>query len=195
MIVGLGNQGLLYCHTPHNVGYRVLDKLVKSAGGKWKKYSEGMACTVEIYGKTVHLFKPGTAMNVSGIMVQRFLERTGSNIKNCIIVHEDIKLSFGDMRFKSQGGDAGHKGMRSVLSIFDTEDIIRIRLGLEGLDNKREAKWFDFGMRKDSRKPKQIVLTKFSKKEEEHLMPVIKQAMEVLRNHIKNSWEINPRKR
>lgn len=184
VVVGLGNPGSRYYHTPHNVGYRVLDKLAKSTGGYWKKYPEGWACTVNLHGKPVHLFKPGVAMNVSGIMVQHFLKRTGSNVKNCIIVHEDIKISFGDMRFKSQGGDAGHKGMRSILSVFDTEDVTRIRLGMEGLANTREAKWFDFGVRKDNRKPKQIVLTKFSTKEEERLMPLIEEAVEIIKNHI-----------
>ena len=189
VVVGLGNPGYRFYHTPHNVGYRVLDKLAESASGIWKKYSEGLACTVDLQDKTVHLFKPGIAMNISGIMVQRFLARTGSNIKNCIIVHEDIKLSFGNVRLRTEGGDAGHKGMRSILSVFDTEDVTRIRLGVGGLDNTREAKWFDFGIRKDTHKPKQIVLTKFSKKEEEHLIPVIKQAAKVLKNHIQKQLE------
>lgn len=183
-VVGLGNPGFRFYRTPHNVGYRVLDKLAESEGGKWKRHPEGWLCALNLDGKALQLFKPGVPMNNSGIMVQRFLARTGGNFKNCIIIHEDIKLSFGNVRMKPNGGDAGHKGMRSILSAFDTEDITRIRLGVEGLDNSREAKWFDFGIRKDARKAKQIVLTKFSKNEEERLIPVIEQAADLVRKCI-----------
>jgi aminoacyl-tRNA hydrolase len=184
VIVGLGNPGYRFYNTPHNVGYHVLDKLAESAGGKWVKHPEGMVCSIELHGKAVRLFKPGVAMNINGIMVQRFLMRTGSDLGKCIIIHEDIKLAFGNVRLKSQGGDAGHKGMRSILSVFDTEDINRIRLGVCGLDNTRQDKWFDFGKRKDVRKTKRFVLTKFSRKEKKQLTPVIEQAAEIVREFI-----------
>ncbi|TFH00577.1 MAG: aminoacyl-tRNA hydrolase [Calditrichales bacterium] len=184
VVVGLGNPGSRFYRTPHNVGYRVLDKIAESEGGNWIKNPEGWVCDLKLQGEAVQLFKPGVAINNSGIMVQRFLARMGSSLQNCIIIHEDIKLSFGNVRLKSNGGDAGHKGMRSILSVFDTENISRVRLGVAGLDNTREAKWFDFEMRKDVRKPKQFVLTKFSREEEERLIPVIEQAAEIVRKCI-----------
>jgi UDP-N-acetylmuramoyl-tripeptide--D-alanyl-D-alanine ligase len=187
-VVGLGNPGARVQCTPHNVGYRVLDKLAESGGGIWKKHPEGWVCELDLQGKAVLLFKPGVAMNNSGIMVRRFLARTGSNPQNCIIVHDDIKLSLGNVRLKSKGGDADHKGMRSILSAFDTEDITRVRLGVGGLDNTRKAKWYGFGMRKDVRKARQFVLTKFSKNEEKLLMPVIEQAAAMIREHVQRQW-------
>jgi UDP-N-acetylmuramoyl-tripeptide--D-alanyl-D-alanine ligase len=191
-VVGLGNPGSRFYRTPHNVGYRVLDKLAESEGGKWVKHPEGQSCFLNLQGKAVHLFKPGTAMNVSGVMVQRFLTRIGGNLQNTIIVHEDIKLSFGNLRLRSSGSDAGHKGMRSILSVFDTENVTRIRLGVGGLDNTRKAKWYDFGIHKDVRKTRQFVLTRFSREEEKHLMPVIEQAAEIVREYVRGQGKLNP---
>jgi len=188
VIVGLGNPGTRFYRTPHNVGYRVLDNLAQSEGGTWVVHKEGAVCVLNLNGTSVQLFKPGTEMNNSGTMVKRFLARTGCDPQNCVIVHDDINLSFGNFRFKSKGGDAGHRGMRSILSAFDTENIPRIRIGVGELENTRKARWLDIGIRKDVRKAKQFVLTKFSVNEEKRLMPVIEQAAAKVREHIHNQF-------
>jgi aminoacyl-tRNA hydrolase len=174
VIVGLGNPGLRFRRTPHNVGYRVLDKLAQSGNGIWRKHPEGSVCTLDLNGAAVQLFKPGTAMNNSGILVRRFLTRNGCRPQNCIIVHDDMNFSLGNVRLKSQGGDAGHKGMRSILSAFDTENIPRVRLGV--------------GMPAVTSEARQFVLTKFSAKEEEQIAPAIEQAATLLREYAQKHW-------
>ena len=172
VVVGLGNPGYRFRRTPHNVGYRVLDLLVRSAGGVWMPQPEGRVCALEMDGAAVHLLKPGSKMNGSGEMVRRFLARLGCDPENCLIVHDDMNFSFGQVRFKPRGGDAGHKGMRSILSAFDTEDMPRVRLGV--------------GMPADDRQARQFVLTKFSAKDEARLIPVIEQAAARVREYVRS---------
>lgn len=174
LIVGLGNPGARFKNTPHNVGYRVLDQLARSEGGRWVTQAEGTACSLDLNGIVVQLFKPGTAMNSSGAMVCRFVARSHGSPQNCIIVHDDVNFSLGNVRMKSKGGDAGHKGMRSILSAFDTEDIPRIRLGV--------------GLCADARQARQRVLTKFSADEEKRLMPALEQAAALVKKYIRNQF-------
>ena len=174
VVVGLGNPDKRFQRTPHNVGYRVLDKLAQSGGGIWQEQPEGLVCCLDLNGIAVQLLKPGAAINNSGSVVRRFLARTGGNPQNCIIVHDDMNSSLGNVRFKSKGGDAGHKGMRSILSAFDTENIFRVRLGVRVSGGTHEAT--------------HIVLTKFSAKEEKRLLPVIEQAVAMIKEHIHKQW-------
>lgn len=175
VVVGLGNPGRRFQHTPHNVGYRVLDSLARSGNGIWRKHPEGKVCALDLNGVAVQLFKPGTAMNNCGIMVRRFLARNGCRPQNCIIVHDDMNFTLGSVRLKSQGGDAGHKGMRSILSAFDTENIPRVRLGV--------------GLQTDISEAKQFVLTKFSAREEEQIAPAIEQAANLVREFAQKHWK------
>jgi aminoacyl-tRNA hydrolase len=172
--VGLGNPGARFQKTPHNVGHRVLDRLARSEGGIWVAQAEGSVCSLDLNGIAVQLLKPGAAMNNNGTMVRRFVARSHGHPQNCIIVHDDMNFSLGSVRFKSKGGDAGHKGMRSVLSAFDSEDIPRIRIGV--------------GLSADTRQAKRRVLTKFSASEEERLLPALEQAAAMVKEHIHNKF-------
>jgi PTH1 family peptidyl-tRNA hydrolase len=77
------------------------------------------------------LFKPGVNMNSNGIMVKRFLDRIGGRPEQCTLVHDDADLPLGEIRAKPEGGgDAGHKGVRSVISALETVAVPRLRLGI-----------------------------------------------------------------
>ena len=172
VVVGLGNPDVRFHHTLHNVGYRVLDALVQAAGSVWQVQSEGWVSSIDLEGVAVRLLKPGVKMNINGTMVRRFLERTGSDPRHCIIVHDDADLSLGDVRLKSNGGDAGHKGVRSVITALGTENIPRVRLGV-----RRTG---------DGSKPERFVLTKFSAIEEAALVQMIEKAAAMVREHIQS---------
>jgi len=172
VVVGLGNPDARFHHTLHNVGYRVLDALVQAAGSVWQVESEGWVSSIDLGGVAVRLLKPGVKMNINGTMVRPFLARTGSDPRHCIIVHGDADLSLGDVRFKPDGGDAGHMGVRSVISSLGTDSIQRVRLGV-----RRTG---------DGSKPERFVLTKFSAIEEAAFVQMIEKAAAMVREHIQS---------
>lgn len=162
VIVGLGNPGEQYRHTPHNIGYRILDEIVCAAQTGWEAHSDGFVSTINVNDVAVKLLKPGTSINRSGPVVRRFLEATGCASDRCILIHDDVDLVLGDVRLKRDGGDAGHRGVRSVISALGTGDITRIRVGVRRSGDEREAR--------------QLVLEKFSEAEESALSRGVEQA-------------------
>lgn len=139
VLVGLGNPGERHHNTPHNIGYRTLDYLCEAAGGAWTEEPEGLVSQVTLDGVPVALLKPATYMNRSGDPVLRFLNRIESPLSRCIIIHDDLDLSFGDVRLKMSGGDAGHKGVRSVVSALGSGEFRRVRVGMRRSDDRRRA--------------------------------------------------------
>lgn len=139
-VVGLGNTGAQFDRTPHNVGRRALDELARSAGGQWVEEPEGLVCSIVIEGVEVKLLKPLGGMNGCGPMVRDFMERLGVDVRRSILVHDDMDLMFGDVRLKRDGGDAGHKGVRSVVSALRTGTIARVRIGVRRGGDERAAR-------------------------------------------------------
>jgi len=153
------------------VGHRALDALAHAAGSDWEEQPEGLVSTVVLGEIPVKLLKPGVNINLSGSMVQQFLDRAGGDPSRCIIVHDDMDITLGDVRLKLDGGDAGHKGVRSVISALGTGTIQRVRIGV-----RRPG---------DERKAKQLVLAKFSAAEETVLVHVLEQAAAVVRERVR----------
>jgi len=175
VMVGLGNPVMSLRETAHNVGHRVLDALARDAGIPWKEAPEGLVSSMMLRGKTIRLLKPGMAMNSNGVMVRRFLERMGGDPQHCIIVHDDADLLLGEVRFKSEGGDAGHRGMSSVISALGTVEIPRVRLGIRRVGDKTKARRF--------------VLSKFSSAEEAILSRMIGKASRTLKERLQSLLE------
>ncbi len=140
VIVGLGNPGASFENTPHNAGYRVLDRMAERAKGRWVSSPEGMVCEIEVGENAVSLFKPGTKINNSGPPTRQYLERMGSGINNCLIVHDEMDLTLGQVKLKHGGGDAGHKGLQSLIASLGSHEIKRLRIGVRGPGNEKTAK-------------------------------------------------------
>jgi len=170
VVVGLGNPGVKYERTPHNVGRLAVEALARDAGGQWAEEPEGRVCTIEVEGITVKLFEPVVAMNRCGPPVRTFLDRIGSDAGHCILIHDDMDLAIGEVRTKRDGGDAGHRGVRSILASLDTGSLLRVRMGV-----RRPG---------DERKARQIVLEDFSAEESAALPPVLEKAVAQLRASI-----------
>ncbi|MCK0510753.1 aminoacyl-tRNA hydrolase [Aromatoleum buckelii] len=151
-VVGLGNAGVQFDGTPHNVGRGVLDELVRSAGKQWIEEGEGHVCSIVVEGLGVKLLKPSGAINQCGPKVRDFLERTGVDVRRCILVHDDMDLMLGDVRIKRDGGDAGHKGVRSVIAALGTGSFARVRVGVRKEGERQAAR--------------NLVLTKYSATDE-----------------------------
>lgn len=139
MIVGLGNPGARYDNTPHNAGFRVLDELAGSAGGAWETDPDGEVCVVEWGAGHAVLFKPGVSINLCGEVVRRFLARVNGAVEDCLVVHDDMDLVLGEVRSKRGGGDAGHRGVRSVATALGSAEFVRIRIGARRSGDVRRA--------------------------------------------------------
>ena len=131
LILGLGNPGPEYVRTRHNAGYMVVDALagkhrVKISHHKYNSlYGEG-----EIGGCRVVISKPLTYMNESGKAAKAILNALDIPLENVIVVHDDIDVPLGKIKIKHEGGDAGQRGVRSLMNTFQTDQFTRVRVGI-----------------------------------------------------------------
>lgn len=123
VIVGLGNPGRSYERTRHNVGFLVVDELVRRHGGDWRKKKKAVATPVGMGDRNATLLKPQTYMNNSGAALG------GYRAQDLIVVHDDLDLPAGDVRVKVGGGAGGHNGLRSITSQLGN-DFVRVRIGV-----------------------------------------------------------------
>lgn len=130
LIVGLGNIGVEYIHTRHNIGFKVVDEIANELGGEWQTVKLGALCEVKIKGRTLLLLKPNTYMNLSGKAVQYWLEKEKIPIENLLVITDDLNLPFGTIRIKAKGSDGGHNGLKSIQGILNTSTYPRFRFGI-----------------------------------------------------------------
>lgn len=132
LIVGLGNPGLKYENTRHNCGFMVLDKLadilnVQINQSKFKS----LICTFKYKDEQVMLMKPQTYMNLSGEAVILAVNYYKIDKEDILIVHDDLDLPVGKLRIRKQGSSGGQKGMQSIINLLNTNEISRIRIGID----------------------------------------------------------------
>lgn len=131
VIVGLGNPGLEYRSTKHNVGFQVVNELAKEnkIKIKEKRYSAIMG-RGKILGEDLLLVFPQTYMNRSGDTVGDIVRNEIKSIEDMIIVCDDINLKLGRVRLKKKGSAGGHKGLESIISVLGRDDFARMRVGI-----------------------------------------------------------------
>lgn len=142
VVVGLGNLGAEYRNTPHNVGYNAVDHMAKACGAAWAEEPEGRVATVNREGVTAKLIKLNANINLSGPMLQRFVSRIGCSLSDCVLIHDDADLEIGTVRAKRAGGDAGHRGVRSVVDAFGSRAFARVRIGVRKPGETRSSSDF-----------------------------------------------------
>lgn len=129
--MGLGNPGREYRITRHNTGFLVIDRFAQDHSFKLtKRKFYARIGTGKISGISVILAKPLTFMNLSGESVAPLVGFFSLKDSELVVVHDDLDLSFGRIRIKVGGGDAGHQGLRSIIESLGTSDFIRIRVGI-----------------------------------------------------------------
>lgn len=134
LIVGLGNPGRQYTHNRHNIGFLILDALAKSLNlsfGEDKKLSCELTQNSQII-----LCKPTTFMNLSGEAVQKVLHFY--KIQDFCVIHDDLDLALGELRFKKGGGNGGHNGLKSIDALCGSE-YVRIRCGIGRPERKEQV--------------------------------------------------------
>ena len=128
LIVGLGNPGLEYENTRHNVGFMALDTWA-GASSVWKKEKNALTTRAQIDGRNIIFAKPQTYMNNSGIAVLALMNFYKIPLENLIVVHDDMDITVGSCRKKIGGGSAGHNGIKSIDAHVGRE-YLRIRIGI-----------------------------------------------------------------
>ena len=165
LIVGLGNPGSEYLNNRHNLGFMVLNSLsAHYQFENWKSKFEGVFTSKLFGSEKIILVKPQTYMNLSGFCVVKFKQFFKVNNDDIFVIYDDIDLDFGDKRLKQGGGDAGHKGVRSISQHLRTKNFYRIRMGV--------------GRPKDKEDVSSFVLSNFSKIEIDQVQRLIKDLCE-----------------
>src|SRR5438128_3824808 len=131
LVVGLGNPGVLYEHSPHNAGFLVIDQLAARHGIRvTRPDSKALTGAGEIGGKPVLLAKPQTFMNLSGASVAALMQKHQVGPANLIVVWDELNLPWGALRILKKGSAGGHNGAESVIGSLGTREFCRVRLGV-----------------------------------------------------------------
>ncbi len=169
LIVGLGNPGIEFQFTPHNVGFLALDRIAEQHGVRISN-RRGRALTgrAEIAGQPALLAKPETYMNLSGLAVRELVaECQADPQRDLIVIYDELDLPLGRIRVRERGSSAGHKGMESIIGALGTQDILRIRLGIAPEHDVRDGTGY--------------VLSQFKKSQYETLDQVLDAAAEAVK--------------
>ncbi|HNY51793.1 MAG TPA: aminoacyl-tRNA hydrolase [Smithella sp.] len=131
LIIGLGNPGSRYQQTRHNIGFMVLEDIA----ARWEvdirqKSFDALWNRGKVAGANALLAMPQTYMNLSGNAVRRLQDYFKVDTGNVIVIHDDLDLPFGTVRLKAGGGDAGHKGLKSIVNCLGSADFMRVRMGI-----------------------------------------------------------------
>ena len=131
LIVGLGNPGREYRNNRHNIGFMVLDQLAGKMDTSFSKMKMNALMTAVRYkGQRIILIKPQTFMNLSGKAAASFIRFYKLPLENLLVVYDDVDLPFQTLRMRPNGGDAGQKGVRSIIKELGTKDFPRLRIGI-----------------------------------------------------------------
>jgi PTH1 family peptidyl-tRNA hydrolase len=130
LIVGLGNPGIKYKDTRHNIGFKVLDELAKDKGASFETEKLGDIARFRFKGRTFVLLKPNTFMNLSGKAVNYWLQKEKIELHNSLCITDDLNLDFGAIRIKAKGSAGGHNGLKSIIEVLGRQDFPRLRFGV-----------------------------------------------------------------
>ncbi len=153
VIAGLGNVGDTYKKTRHNVGFMVVDQLSKKYHIPFKeiKYKASFGQGI-VEDKKILIVKPLTFMNLSGVALKKLLYKYSVPGMDLTVIHDEIDLPLGQVKKKIGGGDAGHRGVRSIIQSLDNNDFSRIRVGIgRPADNNDISDWVLSPFLKDER--------------------------------------------
>ena len=164
LIVGLGNIGVEYVNTRHNMGFMVLDAWAQASNISFESGRYGSTATISFKGRKFHLLKPSTYMNLSGKAVRYWMNELKIPVENLLVISDDLNIPFGTLRLRKNGSAGGHNGLTNINELIGTQDYARIRVGIGN----------DFG------KGQQVgyVLGGLSKDEEEQMPEICKRVID-----------------
>ena len=173
LVVGLGNPGLQYEKTRHNVGFMSADLLMKKEGGEFTKHKmDSHYGECEIGKKRILVMKPQTYMNNSGTAVSAVSKFYKIPLDKIIIISDDISLDVGKIRIRRKGSHGGHNGLKDIFQLLGTDNIMRIKIGV-GAKPHPDYDLADW------------VLGKFPKEDEENLNTALENSVRAIEEIIK----------
>ena len=164
LIVGLGNPGRVYAKNRHNVGFMCLRHFAKTQGMRFdKKQGQARIGTGEVAGSKVVIARPQTYVNLSGQSVSRLIKKFNINLNDLLVIHDDLDLPLGKIRIRQGGSSGGHKGINSITADLDSQDFVRIRIGIgrptivEGDTQTKEAEIIAYVLSDFTPEEKQVI--------------------------------------
>ncbi len=130
LVVGLGNIGAEYASTRHNMGFMILDAWAQASNVLFKTDRYGSVAEVSFKGRWFVLLKPSTYMNLSGSAVRYWMQKLHLPLENLIVISDDLNLPFGTLRMRPGGSSGGHNGLEDITAKLETDQWIRIRVGI-----------------------------------------------------------------
>jgi len=184
IVVGLGNPGLKYEFTRHNIGFRIVDSLARDMGTEFKKVKSyySLISRGTINNHKVMLVKPQTFMNLSGRAVSKVISYYQIAHRDLLIVFDDLNLELGQVRIRKKGSAGGHKGIESIMQYLNSEDIPRLRIGIGNPSVN-----FNFNC-------VSYVLSNFNNDEKDKIEKVIQLSTEAIKMIIEDGFEKAMRK-
>jgi peptidyl-tRNA hydrolase, PTH1 family len=132
LIVGLGNAGLQYAWTPHNLGFLAVDRIAERAGIRVERpEAKSLVGLGKVAGQEVVLAKPQTMMNLSGLAVRDLLGRLECGPQDLTVLYDDVALPWGMLRIRERGTAGGHNGLKSIIGAIGTVEFSRVRMGAQ----------------------------------------------------------------
>lgn len=128
LVVGLGNPGKEYNLTRHNVGFIILDKYLGDIN--WSSKFNGLYYEKNINNEKVIFVKPQSYMNLSGNVVQKFINFYKIDTKDLLVIHDDLDLPVGKFRIKINSSSGGHNGIKDIISCLNTNEFVRLKIGI-----------------------------------------------------------------
>ena len=164
LIVGLGNIGVEYANTRHNMGFMVLDAWAQASNILFESGRYGSTATISFKGRKFTLLKPSTYMNLRGKAVRYWMNELKIPLENLLVLSDDLNIPFGTLRLRKNGSAGGHNGLTNINELIGTQDYARIRLGIGN----------EFG------RGQQVgyVLGELSKEEQEQMPEICKRTIE-----------------
>lgn len=156
LIIGLGNPGVEYELTRHNIGFLILDRLAEQKKIKFEQGRYGFWTLLKHKGRSIYLLKPSTFMNLSGRAVNYWMQYLKIGKPNMMVITDDLALPYGKLRMRQKGSAGGHNGLKNIEKLIGGQDYLRLRFGVG--DDYSQGRQIDY------------VLSPFNQKEMEALI-------------------------
>lgn len=128
LVVGLGNPGREYKNTRHNIGFMVLDNYLGKVN--WKTKMENYYYMEEVNGEQIMFIKPLTYMNLSGLAVSKIVNFYKIDIKDILVIQDDLDMNVGTYKIKRNSSSGGHNGIKSIIAELNSEEFARLKVGI-----------------------------------------------------------------
>ena len=170
LVVGLGNIGVEYLNTRHNIGFNILDAFSEASNFSFDPARLAYKGIAKYKGRTLVCIKPTTYMNLSGKAVNYWMQTEKIPIENILIITDDIAIPLGTLRLKTKGSDGGHNGLKDIQNTLGTNVYSRLRFGIG--DEFNRGRQVDF------------VLSKWNEDELTRLPERIEKSIEIIRSFV-----------